>query len=1451
MARWCRKCYNIGSFPKILRHLNVNEGDFILTWNSGRSYSGMAANSFNKYQPIIFGVFILCGLWLCSLYNYLLFHTLVETFSIAVAVGMFFVVWNTRGFMEANYLLVLGIASFFVAGIDLVHMLAYKGMTVFPGYDANLPTQLWIAGRYLQSISWLLMPLMIGRKFSARTVSMIYLIVTGGLLAAIFSGFFPTCYTEGSGLTAFKKISEYIISLVFISAIFLIWRKRHSFNAKIWNLLIAATVLNIFAELAFTFYVSVFGLSNLFGHIFRLIAFYLIYRAIIQTGLEQPYALLFKQTADSMERMRASEKLLRTMAENYPNSYVSIIEKDFTVGFSAGQGFTKQNLDPEQFRGLTLELIFGEQAGIVRAYYQRTFQGEECSFELFINDQYQLYRTVPLRHGLNQIDQILVVTENITERKKNEKALADSELQYRTLVENSGTSVLVLDKDGVYIIANAWAAANMGGQPEDFVGKSMVDVFPLDEANLYLKENLEVIESGIGRSYERTYELATGSKTFFVIDQVIKDSNGNGVALQSSSIDITERKQAERQLEFQAHLLSQVSDAVIATDHELMITFWNEAASQVYGWEKEDALGRHLDELLKTMFINETQAETQAKLLANGQWEGDLQQQTRDGQTLDIEASVTWLKDAEGEIIGGITSNRDVTRRKKAEQIVSEYDAKMRTTIDSIQDIVFSVDGHYRLQICNEAFEDALLAAGGRIIPLGESVLADEYPDDFNKLWQGYYDTALAGERVMIETSMMWADGLHHFENYLNPNTSIDGAITGVTIFTHDVTRQKQADAIMQARLRLTEFSLSHSLDELFQATLDEAEALTGSTIGFYHLLEADEKTLVLQAWSTNTLENMCKAEGKGQHYDVDQAGVWVDAIHEKKPVIHNDYVALPHRKGMPDGHATVEREMVVPIIRNDKIVAILGIGNKPTSYDKNDVQAISLLADLAWEVVERKRSEEALQVSESRLRASLENSAQVSAQWYDQNGRVVFWNPASEKIYGWSSAEAIGKTVDELMLPGEGSVEFQKIVNTINESGKSYGPVEKQITRRDGSSGTVLSSLFTIPSGDGQPLFVCMDVDITERIRAKANLEQAIQQLHVLRDFNVAILSNLDLRVLLKMFTDEAVCQLQVDAVCILLANPHTNELEYAASQGFYTDWIENTQIHIGNGYAGKAAFENKTIYIPDLSSKSSGPLLSIMIEDEKFIGYYGLPLIAKGQVQGVMEIYKRSPFKRDADWENFVETLAGQAAIAIENATLFEDLRRSKINLEKAYDNTLEGWSRALDLRDRETEGHTQRVSELAVKLAKALLFDQSKLVQLRRGALLHDIGKMGIPDAILHKPGPLTDAELDIMRKHPSYAFEMLSPIEYLHDVIDIPYCHHEKWDGSGYPRGLKGEQIPFAARIFCIVDVWDALTSDRSYRKAWSKIKAFEYIRAQAGKHFDPKVVEVFLNLKLDN
>lgn len=264
--------------------------------------------------PLLFEGLVLFGLFLTSLYSYILFHSLAEIFSIVIGCSFFILAWNSRHRLDNDYLLFLGIAYLFVSGLDLIHTLAYKGMGVFLNYDANLPTQLWIAARYVQALSLLFSPVFLRRKLNVYLMFPGYAAATSVLLWAIFAGVFPACFVEGVGLTPFKKISEYIISLILLASAAVLLQKREAFDRKVLTWLIASLALTIGAELAFTLYISVYGFSNLIGHFFKIVAFYLVYKAITEMGLEKPHLLLFRNLKESETALRDALEEVQRLA---------------------------------------------------------------------------------------------------------------------------------------------------------------------------------------------------------------------------------------------------------------------------------------------------------------------------------------------------------------------------------------------------------------------------------------------------------------------------------------------------------------------------------------------------------------------------------------------------------------------------------------------------------------------------------------------------------------------------------------------------------------------------------------------------------------------------------------------------------------------------------------------------------------------------------------------------------------------------------------------------------------------------------------------------------------------------------------------------------------------------------------------------------------------------------
>jgi PAS domain S-box-containing protein len=498
-------------------------------------------------------------------------------------------------------------------------------------------------------------------------------------------------------------------------------------------------------------------------------------------------------------------------------------------------------------------------------------------------------------------------------------------------------------------------------------------------------------------------------------------------------------------------------------------------------------------------------------------------------------------------------------------------------------------------------------------------------------------------------------------------------------------------------------------------------------------------------------------------------------------------------------------------------------------------------------DITERKLAEETLRLSEEKHRTLVD---EVNDGFYesDSAGILTFANPAMARIYGFESPKAlVGRAFSDFLAPeipmGLGAA-YGSAVQTENAAKVIKG----QIIRPDGTRASIEIKPVMIIKADQIVGTRGVVRDVSERKLSDDKIQQQLEHLIALSEIERAIISSFDLRFSLSTLLTQVIAQLGVDAADVMLFNPVSQILDFSMGRGFRTQAFElGHPLHLGEGYAGRVALERTVVHVSDLAARNDNPRLARALKGEAFIDYYGVPLIAKGKVKGVLEIFHRTPLEPDRDWLYFLNTLADHAAIAIDNFTLFDDLQRSNSELMMAYDATIEGWSRALDLRDKETEGHTQRVTEMTVKLARAFDLSETELVQVRWGALLHDIGKMGVPDGILLKTGPLTDEEWVKMKKHPDFAYQMLAPIRYLRLALDIPYCHHEKWDGSGYPRGLKDDQIPLVARIFAVVDVWDALSSDRPYRAAWTEEKVREHVKAGSGSHFDPKVVEVFFRL----
>jgi HD-GYP domain-containing protein (c-di-GMP phosphodiesterase class II) len=359
--------------------------------------------------------------------------------------------------------------------------------------------------------------------------------------------------------------------------------------------------------------------------------------------------------------------------------------------------------------------------------------------------------------------------------------------------------------------------------------------------------------------------------------------------------------------------------------------------------------------------------------------------------------------------------------------------------------------------------------------------------------------------------------------------------------------------------------------------------------------------------------------------------------------------------------------------------------------------------------------------------------------------------------------------------------------------------------------------------------------------------LESRVRHLEVLRDIDHAIASGVNKNNIITLLVRHVQKSLGATGARILQFDHDFESITCIAQVAQQGCTLPVPSSHYYNDPLFILARTGSIVALDDLAGIEDQSGWRASIEKNGIRTYFAAPLTAMTKVEGILEVWSHEPIEIDEEWRDHFQSISSQCALAIYACEMVAELKRSNTEMRVAYDATIVGWSKALEFRDKETDGHSQRVVELSVQLAQKLGVRDEDIVHIRRGALLHDIGKMGIPDSILLKKGSLTPEEWEIMKKHPAYAFEMLFPINFLRPSLVIPRLHHEKWDGTGYPNGLKGVEIPIAARIFAVVDVFDALTNDRPYRKAWSLQETMAHMLSLSGTHFDPHVVEAFLSI----
>jgi len=769
----------------------------------------------------------------------------------------------------------------------------------------------------------------------------------------------------------------------------------------------------------------------------------------------------------------------------------------------------------------------------------------------------------------------------------------------------------------------------------------------------------------------------------------------------------------------QALIFANSFDAIILTDGQSRIVDWNPAAESMFGYNRQEVLGRPVWEVTQPP---EEQQVVQSRIFRameeKGRWDGEVPICRKDGSRGVVDLVVLPVYGANGDLIATIGVNRDVTGLKQTEQALRSTEARLDGIVEQAAESIILTDARGRIRYVNPCFEKTTGFARDEMVGKSIRCLVSDYHD------RGFYKellrTVMRGQPWSGVLVSRRKDGAYLYESAtVFPIQDEQGAIVNYAALKRDISAEIQREREMQA-IQTVSTALRKAVrrDEMLPIILDQLMILLNARGALIAMLEGESRALRVELGRGVFGESgaACVPVGEGV-----TGLIFTRSTPFRTDDIEKEPGYRPLDRSLPE--KGIRAVIGAPLVVQGEAVGVLWAGRE-RPFLSEEFRVLQAVADMSANAMHR------ASLHERTLRYAEQTVAITAA------GRVMSETLDRSEIYTHLSRSI------HTLLGGMNALSIYRL----DEEGRNCHCV-----------------------------YVCCNGEVIEAERL-----------------------------------------LNISPV-----NFYAPPLEQVFRE--HRPRILQETLPVFTGIEG---------LLCDAPEKTSRVLV---------------PLVARGRVMGFLYILSLITERFSAEEMDLLSLVGSTAATAIENAELYHGLQRTNRELLEAYDSTIEGWSRALDLRDRETESHTQRVTELTLKVARRFGFSEEQLGHIRRGALLHDIGKMGVPDRILHKPEPLTSEEWMVMRMHPVYAYEMLSPIAYLRPALSIPYCHHEWWDGSGYPRGLKGEEIPLEARIFAVVDVYDALTSSRPYRPAWPRAQALRHILTEAGTHFDPRVVEEFMRV----
>jgi len=1180
------------------------------------------------------------------------------------------------------------------------------------------------------------------------------------------------------------------------------------------------------------------------------------------------------ENATLVGSLRLSEGRFRELFENASDGILTLNDRGECLAANARVmewlGYEPGELVGHSLRGI----ILPDDLPAARQEFARLVAGQVLRVEWRLQRKDGTWLPVDIAARRIPDGTFQATIRDITERQKAEQALRESEAKFRAVVESSYDGILFSDADGKILYRSPAYFRINGYTAEERIGSDGLEVVHPDDIERVRRGWEQVFEHPeIASSAE--YRIQHKDGTWRWVETSVQNllSNPDVHAVVATSRDITDRRQAEQALrdsEARFAALFQASPAAITLSSlDGTIVDVNQAFERSMGYGRAEVVGKHARDL--GTWAEPAERERVVRLLAeNGSLGGvEVHYRRKSGEVMPALSSFETVELAGVRYI--LTLALDITDRKRAEDQV-RFQAGL---LGAVGQAVIATSPQGAILYWNHMAEEMYGWTSEEALGRNSSMLTPS-DDDGQRAIQ-ILTQVRAGQTWSGEYTVQRRDG-SIFPALVTDTPFYDnaGALAGIIGMSTDNSERKQRERELETIGQLSAaLRMALTAEQIPVVILDQLVALFHTNAADLSLFDpAKDEMRVAHAsgrWASGIGTSRPVSQGIMGH-------VMATGLPYAAPDAASDPLFYPREAA--DGIGAVA---VLPLIAHGQTIGSLAAG-RPAPFGEGDLRLLASIADITANALQRATLHEQTRLRADQLaglnelaralaetllleqiyerldaatRQMLPEAADVVISLYDPELQMltdVFRAQAGRRLEG----SAPPQSIDTPALSAQAKVVRQRRPEIVSQTDPVLGQ-QSSVLAPLLAKGEVIGVLQAHsrgardfgPDDAGLLATVANTAAVAiENARLFAETRRRLQRLQALRTIDLAITSSMDSHISLRVLVDQAATHLGADAVDVLLLDGQSHRLELAAGRGFRTQ-PPRFSLRVDEGDAGRAFMERRLLRVQQLSTHSAPSARSPWIAAEGFATYFGMPLVAKGLVRGVLEVFHRAPLAPDAEWMDFLETLAEQAAIAVDNSELFADLQRSNTDLELAYDTTLEGWSRALDLRDKETEGHTQRVTDVSERLARAMGLSEAELMQMRRGALLHDIGKMGIPDSILLKPAPLTDDEWTVMRRHPLYAFDLISPIAYLRPALDIPYCHHEKWDGSGYPRGLKGDLIPLAARIFAVVDVWDALRSDRPYRPAWPEDQVREHIRGLSGTHFDPRVVQAFMSLPMQS